>query len=77
MSVLTNGKPHGSNVDLKPSDGFGGQTPPVTALRSTMPTTCVELSSVQTPAGNSDTSKYAQNQATKNITSEAMNMIMP
>ena len=32
---------------------------------------------VSTGAGNSDEEKKAQNQATKNITSEAMNRIMP
>src|SRR3954470_6272097 len=40
---------------------FGGQTPPIAS-----------------PAeGKSDESNQAQNQATKNITSEAMNRIMP
>jgi hypothetical protein len=48
-------------------DALGGQTPPVKAVRATC----------STSAGYSEASKKAQNQATKNITSEAMNMIMP
>jgi hypothetical protein len=56
---------------------LGGQTPPVSALRSTMPMTSVLFCRGWTAAGNSEASKKAQNQATKNITSEAMNMIMP
>ena len=46
---------------------FGGQMPPVKATRAAW-----IVSSV-----NSEASKNAQNQATKNITSEAMNRIMP
>ena len=47
---------------------FGGQTPPVKRV-ARIPG-CASL-------GNRLASKNAQNQATKNITSEAMNMIMP
>ena len=46
---------------------FGGQTPPVKASRAYC----------WASPGNRLASKKAQNQATKNITSEAMNMIMP
>ena len=46
---------------------LGGQTPPVNSVRATW----------WTSLGNRLASKNAQNQATKNITSEAMNMIMP
>ena len=46
---------------------FGGQTPPVKASREYCAASL----------GNRLASKKAQNQATKNITSEAMNMIMP
>ena len=47
---------------------FGGQTPPVKRDART--------SWIGSP-GNRLASKKAQNQATKNITSEAMNRIMP
>jgi hypothetical protein len=46
---------------------LGGHTPPVKATRAAWIDSLV----------NSDASKNAQNQATKNITSEAMNRIMP
>ena len=46
---------------------FGGHTPPVN---------CSRAYCAASP-GNRLASKNAQNQATKNITSEAMNMIMP
>ncbi len=46
---------------------FGGQWPPVSSVR---------WNCAASP-GKRLASKKAQNQATKNITSEAMNMIMP
>ncbi len=39
--------------------------------------TCAEPPTISIGAGNKAAAKNAQNQATKNITSEAMNRIMP
>src|SRR5580698_4917497 len=63
ISVLSSGKCQGSKVWML----FGGHTPPVNAIRPMS----------WSWSGNSAVLKYAQNQATKNITSEAMNRIMP
>ena len=63
ISVFNSGRCQGSKVSMP----LGGQTPPNSASR----VACTGS------AGNSAELKKAQNQATKNITSEAMNRIMP
>src|SRR3979490_1739755 len=62
-SVFNSGRCQGSKVSMP----FGGQMPPNSASR---------VACTGSP-GNSAELKNAQNQATKNITSEAMNRIMP
>jgi hypothetical protein len=63
ISVFSSGKCHGLNTSV-PS---GGQSPPVNSVR-------IYCSGA---AGARLASKKAQNQATKNMTSEAMNRIIP
>ena len=63
ISVLSSGRFSGSSTSVP----FGGHMPPVKATRAGW------IGSSE----NSEASKNAQNQATKNITSEAMNRIMP
>src|SRR5258708_33334121 len=62
-SVFNNGRCQGSKVSIP----LGGQTPPNSASR----VACTGS------AGNSAEVEKAQKQATKNITSEGMNRIMP
>ena len=63
ISVFSSGRCQGSKVSMP----LGGHTPPNSASR---------VAWTGSP-GNSEELKKAQNQATKNITSEAMNRIMP
>ncbi len=75
-SVLSSGRCQGSKVSMP----FGGQVPgteqaPI-AVPGPQPNTASRVACTAS-AGNSAELKNAQNQATKNITSEAMNRIMP
>ena len=75
-SVLSSGRCQGSKVSMP----FGGQVPgtlqaPI-AVPGPQPNTASRVAWTAS-AGNSAELKKAQNQATKNITSEAMNRIMP
>ena len=63
INVFSSGRLSGSSTSVP----LGGQIPPVKATRAAWIDSLV----------NSEASKNAQNQATKNITSEAMNRIMP
>ncbi len=63
ISVLSSGRCQGSNTSMP----CGGQWPPVNWALATWTTLSAERLE----------SKNAQNHATKNITSEAMNRIMP
>src|SRR6185437_5267951 len=76
ISVLRSGRCQGSNASMP----LGGQVPgtaqaPI-AVPGPQPNTASRVAWTAS-AGNSEELKKAQNQATKNITSEAMNRIMP
>ena len=62
---------------LMTSMPLGGHTAAALAPASVTRLALLAAASHTTGAGNSEKSKNAQNQPTKNITSDAMNRIMP
>src|SRR6201985_568426 len=76
ISVFNSGRCQGSNASMP----FGGQVPGTLQAPIAVPAPQPKIASRAAwtgSAGNSEELKKAQNQATKNITSEAMNRIMP
>src|SRR6185437_4399128 len=76
ISVLSSGRCQGSKAAMP----CGGQVPGTLQAPGAVPRPQPKIASRAArveSAGNKDESKKAQNQATKNITSEAMNRIMP
>src|SRR6185437_2923702 len=76
ISVLSSGRCQGSNASIP----LGGQVPGTAQapiwVPAPQPNTASRVACTASE-GNSEELKNAQNQATKNITSEAMNRIMP
>src|SRR6516162_6465190 len=75
-SVLNSGRCQGSKASMP----LGGQVPGTAQAPMAVPSPQPKIASRAAwtaSAGNSAELKKAQNQATKNITSEAMNRIMP